>query len=183
MFPADGYVAFAWTYVDWVQEARNHLQANQLPVPEDLEKTMQHQLCLTLPPGWCLYDDPMRPRPTLSLSFSDLQKGIETFSNWIARGKEEVTQAEAERRALVCSRCYLNVNVSGCSGCQPLLTTILGLRKTKYDASLRSCAVCRCFLRAKVHFPISALDKVSAGVQEMYPGHCWLNRQSDNYRG
>jgi hypothetical protein len=167
-----------------VQAAKNHLQANQLEIPINLEAQMQHQLCLTLPPGWCMYDDPNRPRPNVSLSFNDVAAGIETFSNWIAQGREEVPQTEAERRALVCSRCYLNVNVTGCSGCQPMLTTILGLRKTKYDAALRSCAVCRCFLRAKVHFPIkSLLDNANPGVQEMYPGFCWLKQGGENYRG
>lgn len=183
VFPDDGYVVHAWTYVDWVQAARNHLQANQKPIPDTLEADMQHQLCLTLRPGYCLYDDEKRPRPNMSLSWGDVAEGLKTFSRWIASGCQFVVQSEAERRAAICSRCYLNVNVQGCSACQKAVTEVIGDKKTKVDSALRSCAVCKCFLRAKVHFPIETLDTDSSKVQELYPGHCWLNKESENYRG
>jgi hypothetical protein len=60
---------------------------------------------------------------------------------------------------------------------------VIGDRKTKHDHMLRSCAVCKCFLRAKVHFPITTLDTQPEKVQSMYPGFCWLNKESENYRG
>jgi hypothetical protein len=144
---------------------------------------MEHQLCQGLPPGWCLYDDPSRPRPSTSLSWNDVSAGVKTFARWIAGGAKYVQQNEAERRAVICSRCYLNVNVQGCSGCAQLVKEVVGDKKTKHDGSLRSCAVCKCFLKAKVHFPIETLDTQSEKVQSMYPGFCWLNKESENYRG
>lgn len=179
--PEDGFVVHAWTYVDWVDIARRHLETNNRPVPGDLGEKMQNQLCQTLRPGLCLYDDPSRPRPSTSLSWNDVAAGIKTFTRWIAKGAKFVDQREAERRAVICSRCYLNVNVQGCSGCQKAVVEITGDRKTKQDSVLRSCAVCKCFLRSKVHFPIETLDTQSDKVQSMYPDFCWLNPNSENY--
>jgi hypothetical protein len=48
---------------------------------------------------------------------------------------------------------------------------------------LKTCAVCKCFIRAKVHFPMDTLDTQSDKVQGMYPDFCWLNKESPNYRG
>lgn len=183
VFPGDGFLCHAWTYVDWVQVARNHLQVNRLPIPDDLEKQMQDQLCRSLPPGWCLYDDDARPRPNVSLTYDDVTSGLKTFSRWIAKGCQYVSQSEAERRAAICSRCYLNVNIQGCSGCQKAVTEVVRNKVTKLDAALRGCAVCKCFLQAKVHFPLSTLDTETARVQEMYPEFCWLKRGGENYVG
>ena len=179
----DGFVAHAWTYVDWVDVQKAHLHANQREIPASLETDMQDQICKTLPPGWCLYDDPARPRPTVSLSWNDVASGVKTFAKWITGGMKFVDQKEADRRAAICSRCYLNVNVQGCSGCQEIVQEVVRNRKSKYDAALRTCAVCRCFLKAKVHFPIETLDTQSDKVQSMYPDFCWLNKSSENYHG
>jgi hypothetical protein len=181
--PFDGFLSHAWTYVDWIDVQKAHLRANNREIPLTLEADMQKQLCLTLPPGWCLYDDEARPRPSMSLSWNDVASGVKTFARWITGGCKYTSQAEADRRALICSRCYLNVNVQGCSGCQAALQEVVGDKKSKHDDSLRTCAVCKCFLKAKIHFPIETLDTQSEKVQGMYPGFCWLNKESENYRG
>lgn len=182
VFPDDGYVAHAWTYVDWVQAARNHLLANGKTIPSTLEADMEHQLCLTLRPGYCLYDDEKRPRPNVNLEWNDVMDGLKTFARWVKGGCDYASQEEAERRAAICSRCYLNVHVNGCSQCGKLVTEVVGERKTKLDTSLRNCAVCKCFLRAKVHFPQKVLDTEKPGVQQMYPDFCWLKKDGENYR-
>jgi hypothetical protein len=180
--PVSGFLAHAWTYVDWIAVEKAHLHANKREIPETLEADMQEQLCLTLPPGWCLYDDDNRPRPTTSIGWDDVASGLKTFARWVGSGCKYVPQAEAERRAVICSRCYLNVNVQGCSGCHKAVAEVVRDKHTKLDLSLRACAVCKCFLKAKVHFPINTLDTSSPGVQGMYPGFCWLNRKSENYK-
>jgi hypothetical protein len=185
VFPTDGHVSHAWTYTDWIQDAINHLQANKEEIPPDLAETMEHQLCLTLPPGWCNYDDDNRPRATTVLYWGDIQAGLETF----ARIAKEVvsgrfhfaSQTESERRALICSRCYLNTNVSGCSACHKLAKEVVGSRTTKYDFALKACAACKCLLKAKVHFPIESLDIENERMQALYPEHCWLKHNGPNY--
>jgi hypothetical protein len=183
VFPETGYIAHGWNHNDWVNDAIRHLQVNNLAHRADLVPLMEEQLCKTLPPGWCNYDDPNRARVSVSLGWQDVLGGLKTFASWIAQGCQYVTKEEADRRALICSRCYLNVNVQGCTGCQQAVVEVTGNRKSKYDDLLRSCAVCKCFLRAKVHFPISTLDRESLGAQELYPEFCWLNKKSENYRG
>lgn len=181
--PESGFVAHAWTYVDWVNVEAAHLRANNREVPLDLGARMQDQLCKTLPPGWCLYDDDKRVRPSMSLTFSDVAQGLKTFARWIAGGAQSVPQAEADRRALVCSRCYLNVNVQGCSGCAAALQEVVRDKHSKYDAALHTCAVCKCFLKAKIHFPIDTLTKEDDSRQAIYPDFCWLKRGGENYHG
>jgi hypothetical protein len=146
-----------------------------------LDALMQDQLCKTLPPGWCLYDDPARPRVSTSLSWDDVQKGIQVFGSWVKKGMKTVSQNEADRRAAICSRCYLNVGVQGCTACQAAVAFITGRYKTKHDHALQTCAACRCFLRAKVHFSISILDRNHPGAQDLYPDFCWLKRDGQNY--
>jgi len=183
VFPEDGYVVHAWTYTDWVNEAGLHLRANGKEIPFDLGEQMEEQMCQTLPPGWCSYDDPNRARPNVSLSWGDFIPALSTFKRWLDSGKETVSQEEADRRALICSRCYLNVNITGCSGCQRLIADVVVAKKSKFDESIRGCAVCKCVLRAKVHFPIKTLDSENEKLQSMYPNHCWLKKDGPNYRG
>lgn len=181
--PEDGFLAHAWAYVDWVNVQMAHLQANQRSIPPNLGELMQTQLCQSLQPGWCKYDDPSRPRPSTVMGWNDVLAGVKTFSRWMAAGAKYVPQAEADRRASVCAKCYLNVNIEGCSGCQAAVQEVVRDKHSKFDNSLRACAVCKCFLKAKVHFPMDILDTEADKVQEMYPGFCWLNKASENYRG
>lgn len=182
VFPDTGHVVHAWTYVDWIDAAKAHLVVNNLPVSATLEQEMQHQLCLTLPPGFCMYDDDNRPRPNVNLDWGDVMDALKVFGAWVKEGCKYVPQQEAERRAVICSRCYLNVHVGGCSACQKAVAEVVGEKHTKVDSMLKSCAVCKCVLRAKVHFPLKALDRENSGVQQMYPKHCWLNKESENHR-
>lgn len=181
--PVSGFLAHAWTYVDWINVERAHLAANNREIPDTLELDMQKQLCEVLPPGFCHYENPEKSRPSVSLTWNDVAAGAATFARWIAKGCQYVSQSEADRRALICTRCYLNVNVAGCSGCQKTVQEIVRNKNSHYDSSLGTCAVCKCFLRAKVHFPLATLDTESEKVQEMYPDFCWLNKESPNYRG
>lgn len=188
VFPETGYTSHGWAYVDWVNDARAHVAANPDKFKDKgegyptLEAQMQNQLCSTLPPGFCLYDDPGRPRPSTSITFNDVAAGLKTFTRWIASGMKYVPESEANRRGSICSKCYLNVNVQGCSGCQAAVEEVVRDKHSKYDAALRACAVCKCFLKAKIHFPITTLDTQSVKVQSMYPDFCWLNPNSENYR-
>lgn len=181
--PEDGFVAHAWTYNDWVPIEAHHLAVNNRPIPDNLGLLMQDQMCKTLPPGWCNYDDPNRPRPSVSLGWGDVLGGIAVFARWISGGAKYVDQEEADRRAQICSRCYLNVNVDGCGACHAAVAEVTKDRKTKYDFTLRACAACKCLLKAKVHFPIETLDTENLSVQELYPDFCWLKKGGENFNG
>jgi|SRR5215469_10490523 len=182
--PVSGFVSHAWDYRTWVEVQTNHLRANEREVPPDLGESMQEQLCKTLPPGWCMHDDPNRQRVSVAgLSWQDLAAGVKVFARWMASGMSYVEQKEAERRALVCTRCYFNTHIDGCSGCQKLVAEVVTGRSTRFDYALFGCAVCKCVLKAKVHFPLEILDKENEKLQALYPDHCWLKKGGPNYHG
>ena len=181
VFPNDGYLALDWTHGAWVDNARNHLGANNMKIPDDLAGDMEDQLCQSLPPGWCNYDRPDRPRPSINMTWDDVKHGVATFASWIGSGMKFVPQAEAERRAAVCAKCYLNLPVHGCTGCHAAVATVVNHKHTQADQFLKACGVCKCLLRAKVHFPLSLLDRNRSKDQPLYPDHCWLNKDGPNF--
>lgn len=180
--PLDGYESHSFDYRTWVEQVEKHLQVNGRTVPPDLKEEMEEQLCLTLPPGWCNYDHDNRPRPEMEVDWKDVLRGAQALSDWVTHGARIVPTKEAERRAQICTRCYLNVHMGGCSICQAAVERLANvLPRTTQDVHLRTCAACKCALRMKVHFPNEILDKENPGVQKLYPEHCWLNRNGPNY--
>jgi hypothetical protein len=130
-----------------------------------------------------MYDDPNRPRVSTSIGWDDVARGLETFKDWVRSGFAKVDQSEAERRAEICTRCFMNVQVQGCSGCMKLVAEVSGKLKTESDSALKSCAVCKCFLKVKVHFPLQLLlDNEDEKLQSIYPEHCWLKKGGENMR-
>lgn len=181
--PECGWLNHTFDYPEWVRAAQNHIRAKGREPDPDLAQQMEEQLCLTLPPGWCQYDDPNRPRVTLDYEWGDIMKGAQSLSRWFISGMDSVDQSEAERRATICTRCYLNVGLSGCSACAEVVDKLRGSLSTKQDRYLQTCGACRCDLKLKVHFPIEILDKENPGVQQLYPSHCWLKKGGVNYVG
>lgn len=185
--PETGVEITAWDADAWVRKAREHLQANNIPVPIDLQAQMEDQLCQVLPPGWCQFDDPSRPRVDTRLSWGDVEAASSTFGGWVSEGRPLVEQTEAERRAKICANCYLNTRATGCGmSCRALLRTLFGLltsRKTSVDDRLQSCAACKCLLRLKVHFPLTLIEQHDKrDLQMLLPNWCWLKQDGDNYR-
>lgn len=180
--PECGWENQSFDYPDWIQKAAKHIASKGKEVPSDLELAMQEQLCMTLPPGWCNYDDPNRNRVVVStLGWEDVLRGTETLSRWAIQGAHPVSAQEADRRARICANCYLNVGLTGCSACQSALQLMAKGYSTKHDQFLRSCGACKCYLKLKVHIPLEILDKENSGVQELYPSHCWLKRGGTNH--
>ena len=181
--PETGHQTKAIDVTTWFQEARNHLQGNNLPIPQDLEAKMEDQLCNTIPPEWCDQVDPNKPYVSTSFSWSDVKAGVDVFISWLTGGAKLVPQDEADRRARICSGCYLNVNVEGCATCHKAASLLTWAQKTQYDDNLKACAVCHCLNKAQVHFPIDALESSDDSArQAMYPSFCWKNKSSDNYK-
>lgn len=181
--PDTGHMTVSHNVVQWVDDATLHRLANGLPVPADLQQQMEDQLCGTIPPEWCLQVDPNRPFVSTRFGWQDVQDGLNTFLSWISGGTKLVTQEEADRRAKICSACYLNVHVEGCATCHKLAAALTWNRATAYDNNLKACAVCHCLLKAACHFPINDLESGdSEEHQKQYPSFCWRKRNGENYR-
>lgn len=172
----------ALEHYTWGERIRLHRKANNLEpitiaVAED-------QLCKSLPPGWCT-QDPGNAPPSVNTRFgwSDFVAGMQAFARLMSGGLQFVPQAEADRRAAICTSCFFNVGISGCGTCQKMATLIVGdvaKQKTPYDGSLKACAVCKCSLPALVHFPMEALE-TTLEKQAQYPDFCWQSQGGENW--
>jgi hypothetical protein len=183
--PETGHVSKSETYQSWVQEALTHRRANNLHTPAGFIFEMEDQLCSTLPAGWCKGVDPNMPRVDMRFNLRDVWNWGSAHVNMLLSGGF-VPQEEAERRAKICAGCQMNIRAEGCTGCADVATIFtsgLAKRSTSSDMFLRNCAVCRCFLRALVHFPQSVVDKVHAGIIDTaFPSFCWQRKGGNNYR-
>lgn len=112
--------------------------------------------------------------------------GVRTLNSWIDSGEPAVEQAEAERRAGICTECPMN----GKGGLERFFTAPaseaikrqfekLESRKlaTSHDAKLGVCEACYCPLKLKVWAPIRFIkDNLSDSViTELRKGkNCWI---------
>lgn len=175
----DGFSSTAQTYQAWQQTIADHCQRNGL-APVSME-VAEDQLCNTLPAGWCEGCQENRPHVDLRFNFRDVFDWLAAHVRLIKTGL--VSQDEAERRAKICSGCYLNINSQGCTGCADiatLFTSELAKRSTKSDAFLRNCGACRCYLKSLVHFPNDALSHDDS-LQSVLPDFCWQKIGGENY--
>lgn len=175
-------------YNDLEAEVIRRLKANHLPIPTDLRQRIVDQLCATLPDGWCS-DGSMLSRLGSSVSheFARVLQGTSTLIDWfVSDNRAKVSLEEANRRASICVGCDFNAPVAGCASCQKaslntLVNKIVGGQPTSYDASLHSCAVCGCELRAKLWIGLETLQRNMSKAQlaQLPPAHngfqgCWL---------
>lgn len=180
--PQSGHWSVSQTHDDWIKQEYEHRKGNGMDVPPNLRQIMEEQLCSTLPAGWCEEFDPNRIEPLTRMHRGDVLEGMKVFAKWAVQKAPYVSQVEAERRADICSRCHLNVQVLGCSSCHAIADELTKKVSTSKDGNLIACAVCKCLLRAKVWFPLPILETVdNEWKQKTYPKFCWLKKGGENY--
>jgi hypothetical protein len=186
--PETGHKTEATDPYTWVEKAKEHRRANGLPIPDDLFEQMQAQLCSRLPPDLCTYQTGDPQWVNTRLSWGDIMDVAKIYLEWSKQGKPFVSQEEAERRAIICRGCHLNIRVQGCGGvCQTIakmVTETKGEHKTSSDSQLLNCGVCHCVNSSQVWFPLTMLEiNDSESRQSQYPiSFCWKNRQSPTYK-
>jgi hypothetical protein len=162
------------------RDVRNHLAANQVAVPPDLDAVIEDSACHNLGDSkahWCQeVPDPKQGETRQSSRWraSEVLRFLRSVVSWGAKhGFQFVPPEEAERRAAICAWCPLNVPVKGCLGCSGVSVLVRSIRgkqhKTSVDEQLNVCDACGCELKVKVLVPTEALD--SSGVD--YPAWCW----------
>jgi len=119
-----------------------------------------------------------KDKPERTFGIEDLKRFASSMGAWVskvAKGESAwVEQGEAERRAAICVQCPNNQDVAcgWCSGSPlPVIANHLAGRHTSVDDKLKSCSVCLCHLKAKVHMPLDTLD--ASGLD--LPSFCWLS--------
>lgn len=174
--PETGHVSWASDFWTWKQKILEHCAANGLSTEGVMDRA-EDQLCGTLPADRCRYETGDPAPISVNFGLGKVRTWVSAVFDLITGEEGFVEQAEAERRAVICVRCPYNVQVEGgCGGgCQKLVdmfTPGMRKRKTEQDSRLRSCAVCGCFNRVAVHFPLTVLQK-DENLAGEWPEWCW----------
>lgn len=90
-------------------------------------------------------------------SFEQFWSGAKAYVKAVIQGDEAFVDAEiAEKRAQQCVNCQSNVRNIGHHHAQfytdNFIRRQIGSRSTSVDDKLRTCRICTCILRAKVHY-------------------------------
>lgn len=110
--------------------------------------------------------------------------GTAVVIDWLTSGGAPVAQELANKRAAVCVACPKNVAGAWFTTAPAeLIKKTLEARKdlkleTPHDAALKSCDVCRCLMRLKVHTPLEfILAKTKPEIMSEFPAHCWIAKR------
>ena len=169
-----------------------HYEDNNIHLPKDWKESVENQLCLQLPEGWCEYTDGTPARGSVPiLSAENLIKGVTSLATMVAsavKGDDVfVSQEEANRRAEICARCYQNINAGFCTSCGAmqqltnLVAKVRGSRKTPSDKNLQNCGICGCRNEAIVHVNRKVLlSGEKSETTQARPDWCWVKTEDLN---
>jgi hypothetical protein len=146
------------------------------PPPPDLRSLVEDYMCDYLPDGFCAQKGAHSGLSLAQLtSFSDFMS--RTLLAKLRKEEVYVSEAEALRRAKICSACEFNAR-SFCSSCLGLSQRVMGLlpasRRDMPELKIGACGKCGCLLEAKVNFRREVLEPLFFKRPD-YPGHCWMN--------
>ena len=179
-----GQTFHAWTAFAIRQQVVNHLTANSIPVPHNLDALIEDFTCQGQPAGICDETDPIKSfLSNLHLTWQVIKAGTSTIGAWALDGFTKVEPAVADARAGVCASCPNNKFPQGCSPCQSdalhrLVHKLVGADNTRYDDRLHACVSCGCALRVKVWAPLRFVLKHPP--MSPYPPQCWITKESAN---
>ncbi len=181
-FPEDRFLVTAYDYDSWIAQIKKHAVDNEYPIPSNEE--CENQLCRRLSGEWCIGGGPhsfVNTRFTLN----DFIRGTKVLASFALSGNV-VSKEVSESRALICSRCPINVRVPGCASCSQMANVVgdvKGAQTTKYDNLLEACGICHCSNQAAVWIPAEYLAKgVTPEMMQTYKeidevDGCWKYRE------
>lgn len=183
--PEDGTVIRRNNYQAWTEAIQKHYADNGYTLPEDWISKAEEQLCQTLPPGWCRYDDGTEPTRFINRRFTldDAVNGTKVLIEFVKQGAPLVSQEEVEARGKTCAACYAALAIPGCTSCSAfanVVAEVAGARKTKADAILdsKTCGVCGCSAIANLWIPVEVSEAgVTQEMMELWPAFCWKGQQ------
>jgi hypothetical protein len=180
------FPAPSWT--ELLTTVKKHYKANEIPIGLMFENDVETQLCSFMPPGICSYSDDRQKRIAAQIARPNIHQ-VNDFTALLGKrwfGEGLVTQSEAEKHALICSKCPYNQTPDGCTSCTSSATaTAIGIafgtitRHTPHDDKLQSCLLCKCHLKAKVWAYAKSVRETSE-VSELVPDWCWVNEGKES---
>jgi hypothetical protein len=161
-----------------VEDVRNHLKGNGLPVDPNLSLTMQAWWCSNVSAENC--SEPANPNMKDTVAMAE--RFLRTAKAFVFSGAEKVPQEEAERRAAICAECPMNVTGNFCTSCfmrNMVASTVAMVSgwKTSKDDKLKACGVCSCDLKIKVHVPKDQMNYKE--LDGLWTERCWMNGASE----
>jgi hypothetical protein len=169
-----------------------HYRSNDIPLPSDWKARVEDQMCRSLPAGWCTLSDGNEVQPLASpMSAENIIKAIKSLAAMAStalKGEDVfVKQDEANIRASICARCYMNVDAGFCMGCgsmqqvTELVGKVRGNRTTDSDQFLSNCGICGCQNKAIVHVKRKLLlSGEKPETTDKRPDWCWLKSDDLN---
>ena len=98
----------------------------------------------------------------------------------VKNGLKPVDENLAKSRAKICAatcKGKLNLKLTKCTSClqgvAAVTRVLIGKRTTQFDNVLNQCAVCKCDLKQKIHYPLNEGDK------NTYPDYCWVTKEKE----
>lgn len=169
-------VVVSYGFKTLIEAVHKHLKANDIPLPVDLERSMNEHACAQFPEN-CQELDPDAER---KVSLWMLAKKF--FTAVISAATTGlVSQEEAELRASICAVCPHNKpqELNFCSGCHTAkfvrdAAEALSTRHTSYDNRLDTCELCSCSLKLKVFVPKEGMEDKNI---QWHPD-CWMRPEN-----
>lgn len=157
-------------------------------VSEELKRYTRLRLGLPLPPPPTSFFRPSHSLPAAVVAVaSDLKRaaqGTKVVADWFQSGGMPVAPELASKRAAVCAGCKLNVPGAWYTEAPgQIIKFILEARKdlnlqTPDDEKLRSCDVCKCLMRVKVHTPLEHIvNNTKPEILKEFPEWCWIAKR------
>jgi hypothetical protein len=170
----------AASFLELVHAVKRHRSANGLHVTATIESEVEHGLCETLPTGSCMHADTMGSYESRvrTLSLAEVVSATLSIGEFLLRGREKVSQEEADRRAKICSTCPFNLPAGACTTCshntlREAVVKIVGAAQTTSDSVLHTCYSCGCTLKAAVWMPLDILQRHAGENLKTLPAWCW----------
>lgn len=157
---------------DLIEKCEALLVSLGKPAPLNLPELVEDAICRAQPLGshYC------KPRKSVArtITLRAVWRFLNTLVAWSGQKLETVEQEEAERRAMICKNCPMQVEVAGCWGCKGIggmVEKLKGEHKTAADAALKTCNVCGCYNAVQIWVPLDVLRRASEELE--YPEWCW----------
>jgi hypothetical protein len=151
----------AITWDQLMAKATAARRANGVPIGVDFENEVEQWAVLAHPDEVEVWDPDMPKKVRLGLD--DIIHGMRVIVALKMAGSPLVSREEAERRAGICARCYMNQGFSRpcatCGGLEDLVRALVGAQGTSQDDKLHACGICHCLNKAQVWLPLDILAK------------------------
>lgn len=182
--PETGYKISEFSKEEMFRKIKLHYDTNGIPLPENYKEIIEDRICKRLDGEWCSEGAKEYTGKGCKIGLAELFKGAVSIAQLIiAKFKDKeifVKQEIAEERALICSRCPLNISTGACLSCGSMLKItqategIKGEKKTEVDHLIDNCCICKCRLSLIVHLT-NEINNAGQTEESMlqYPIWCW----------